>query len=100
MRSKAFIAKIYFTKIPSSAQALNSLPPLGKIPPTPSPSHKQQQFSCYNPINTSFLAVVVAPVPFPFFFHAGHTNFGFIDVQYLQNGVFRFEKGLNGQNHS
>ena len=36
----------------------------------------------------SFLAVVVAPVPLPF------------DVQYLQNGVFSFEKGLNGQNHS
>ena len=23
-----------------------------------------------------------------------------VDVQYLQNGVFSFEKGWNGQNHS
>ena len=29
-----------------------------------SPSKKQ--FSCYNPIKTSFLAVVIAPVPFLF----------------------------------
>ena len=35
-----------------------------------------------------------------FLFHTVHANFGFIDVQYLQNGVFSFEKGLNGQNHS
>ena len=60
------------------------------IPPT------KQQFSCYNPIKTSFLAVVIAPVPF----NTGHPNFAFIDVQYLQNGVFSFEKFLNGQNYS
>ena len=29
-------------------------------------SPTKQQFSCYNPIKTSLLAVVVAPVPFPF----------------------------------
>ena len=56
----------------------------------------KQQFSCYNPIKISFLAAVVAPVPFPFQFHTSHPNFGFIDVQYLQNDVFSFEKGLNG----
>ena len=29
-------------------------------------SPTKQQFSCYNPIKTSLLAVAVAPVPFPF----------------------------------
>ena len=78
------------TEIPSPAHSLDSLPPPGKmIPPSPNfYSPTKQQFSCYNPIKTSFLAVVVAPVLFPF------------DVQYLENGVFSFEKGLNGQNHS
>ena len=49
----------------------------------PSPNFylpKKQQFSCYNPIKTTFLAVVVAPVPFPF------------DVQYLKNGVLALKK--------
>ena len=59
----------------------------------------KQQFSCYNPIKTSFLAVVIVPVPFPSKFHTGHPNFGFIDVQYLQNGIFSIENSLNGQNH-
>ena len=36
----------------------------------------KQQLSCYNPIKTSFLTVVIAPVPFPFWFHTGHATFG------------------------
>ena len=60
------IAKIYFTKIPSSARALDSLPPPRKMPSINFYPPTKQQFSCYNPIKTSFLAVVVAPVPFPF----------------------------------
>ena len=69
-------------------------------PPPPPPTISKQQFSCYNPIKTSFVAAVVVPVPFPFKFNIGHTNFGFTDVQYLQNGVFSIENSLNGQNHS
>ena len=30
------------------------------------PQQTKQQFSCYNPIKTSFLAVVIAPAPFSF----------------------------------
>ena len=85
---------MYFIKIPSCAQALDSLHPTGKISPPnsyPLPLAKQQ-FSYYNTIKNSFLAVVVVPVP-------GHTNFGVTDVQYLQNGVFSIENSLNGQNH-
>ena len=37
---------------------------------------------------------------FILFVHAGHANFGFIDVQYLQNVVFSIEIGLNGPNQS
>ena len=60
------------------------------MPQTPNSylSPTKQQFSCYNPIKTSFLDVFVAPAPFPF------------DIQYLQNGVFSFEKALNGKNNS
>ena len=36
---------------------------------------------------------------FILFVHTGHANFGFIDVQYLQNVVFSTEVGLNGLNH-
>ena len=49
-------------------------------------------------MKTSFLAVVIAPVP--------SLDIQvililiLIDVQYLQKAVFRFEKGLNHQNHS
>ena len=85
---------MYFIKIPSCAQALDSLHPTGKISPPnsyPLPLAKQQ-FSYYKTIKNSFLAVVVVPVP-------GHTNFGVTDVQYLQNGVFSIENSLNGQNH-
>ena len=65
--SEALIVKIYFTKIQSSAQAMDSLPPPGKMPPPLNfymPT--KQQFSCYNAIKTSVLVVVVTPVPFPF----------------------------------
>ena len=31
------------------------------------------------------------------FVHKSHANFGFVDVQYLQNNVFSFEKGFNTQ---
>ena len=64
--SESLIAKIYSTKIPSSARALDSLPPPRKMPSINFYPPTKQQFSCYNPIKTSFLAVVVAPVPFPF----------------------------------
>ena len=53
------------------------------------------QFSCYNPIKISFLAVVVAPVPFLLFVHTGHANFGFtenvrknIDEGNIDCGIF------------
>ena len=36
---------------------------------------------------------------FILFVHTGHANFGFTDVQYLQNVVFSTEKGLNGLDH-
>ena len=39
-------------------------------------------------------------VNFILFVHVGDADFGFIDVQCLQNVVFSFEKGLIGQNHS
>ena len=59
----------------------------------------KQQFTSYNPIKSSSLAKFVALVSFLFKFNTGHANFGFTDVQYLQDGVLSFEKGLNGQNH-
>ena len=64
--SEALIAKIYFTKVQSSAQALDSFSPPGKMPPTKFFMPTKQKFSCYNPTKTSVLAVVVAPGPFPF----------------------------------
>ena len=61
------------------------------------------KFSCYNPLKTSFLAA--------FCIHYTCTNIYslytqfmliliLIDVHYLQNIVFNFEKCSNGQNHS
>ena len=60
--------------------------PTGKVPPPPSRLPPQnfyppskQQFSCYNPIKTSYLVVVIAPVPFLFYLYTlcihGHANF-------------------------
>ena len=67
------------------------------------PLSHPEKFSCYNPIKTSFLAVVIALVPFYFSFilfaHTSHANFENI-MQYLQKVIFSFEKGSNGQNHS
>ena len=37
---------------------------------------------------------------FILFVNTGHANFGFIDVQYLQNVFFSTEIGLNGPNNS
>ena len=58
-------------------------------------------------MKTSFLATVFAPVQFLslfvlfvlnfiLFVHTGHANFGFTDVQYLQNVAFSIEIDLNG----
>ena len=53
--------------------------------------------------NTLFLPVVFAPVQF-LTSYALNTQVMLIliliDVQYLHNVIFSFEKGLNGQNHS
>ena len=65
--SEALIPKISFAKIPSSStQPLDSLSPLAKMSPTKFLSPAKQQFSFYNLKTTSFLAVVVAPVPLSF----------------------------------
>ena len=49
-------------------------------------------------MKTSVLAVVIASVPFLFYFHilvhTGHANFDF------KESCFSFEKGSNGQNYS
>ena len=60
-----------------------SPPPLGQKVPHPFPNRKsppsKQQFSCYNPIKTSYLVVVIAPVTFLFYLYTlcihGHANF-------------------------
>ena len=87
-------------------------PPPHKIPPPNIYSPYQRlnspiksQFSCYNPIKASFLAVAIAPVPFLFnFIVFAHTQITqiliLINVQYLQNVVFSFEKGSTSQTHS
>ena len=45
-------------------------------PPAPSKIEfeTKQQFSCYNPIKTAFLAVVIAPAPILFSFHTLWTH--------------------------
>ena len=54
-----------------------------------------------NPIKTSFLALVIAPVPFltPYSFYA-HVMLILIlmDFQYLQKVISSFEKGSTGHN--
>ena len=51
----------------------------------------------------SFLAVFIVPVPFFFLNHSLCTHVMLIliliDVQYLHNDAFSFEKGLIYQNH-
>ena len=56
------------------------------------------------PIKSSFLTAVI--VPAPFFFLTSYSLYTqvmlisiLIDIQYLQNDVFYFEKGLNDQMH-
>ena len=60
--------------------------------------------SCYNPIEISFLVVVLAHESFLFSLHTlcSHAMLVLIliDVQYLHNVVFSLEKDLNGQNCS
>ena len=56
-------------------------------------------------IKTSFLAVVIAPVPFfvlnfILFWNTGHDILILTDVQYSQNTAFSFEKFSNRQNYS
>ena len=63
----------YWGNPPPDENLLIAPPPHQKIPPTPSrlpppkvnsPSPTKQQFPSYNPIKTTFLAVVIAPAPF------------------------------------
>ena len=67
------------------------------------PSH-QKSIRPNKRIKTSFLAVVIAPVPFLFnfilFWHTGHANFDFNWCSVFTECCFSFEKGLNHQNHS
>ena len=65
-----------------------------------SPSSTKWDSSSYNPMKTSFLAVVIVPVPFLFFDVQVMLILILIDVQYSQNTVFSFGKGSNSQNHS
>ena len=63
----------------------------------------KQKFAYNKPMKTSFLTITIAPAPFLFSLHTlcGHSWVVLIsiliDVPYLQNDVFYFEKGLNGQ---
>ena len=57
----------------------------------------------YDPIKTIFLAVVIAPVPFLFWFHDIQVilyNFDFNWCSVLTEYFFSFEKSLNCENHS
>ena len=61
-------------------------------------------FSSYNLMKTSFLAVVIAPVPFfVLISHSFETQamliLILIDVKYSHNAVFSFEKAWKCQNH-
>ena len=56
-------------------------------------------------MKTSFITVVIAPVPFYFtyilFVHTGHTNSDFNQCSvFTECFFFTFEKNLSGQNHS
>ena len=73
-------------------------------PPKINPPTKKI-FLNYNPIKTSFLAVVIAPVPFMFLISYSFDTqvmliLILIEVQYSQNAVLSFEKSSNHQNHS
>ena len=58
----------------------------------------EKKLACYNPINTSFLAVVIAPVPF--FILTSYSLHTKVILILLLIVVFSFEKCSNGQNHS
>ena len=63
------------------------------------------QFSCYNSIKTSFLAIAIAPAPFLFSLYTLCTPnvmliLILINIQHLQKVVGSLEKVSNGQNHS
>ena len=62
------------------------------------------QFSCYNPIKTSFLAVAIAPAPLFSLYTLCIPNVMLIlilsNIQHLQKVVGSLEKVSNGQNHS
>ena len=63
------------------------------------------QFSCYNPIKISFLAIAIAPAPFLFSLYTLCTPnvmliLILINIQHLQKVVGSLEKVSNGQNHS
>ena len=61
------------------------------------------QFSCYNPVKSSFSAVAIALVPFSVscsLYTKVRTILILINVWYLQNVNFSLEKSSNGQNHS
>ena len=77
---KALISKIYSNSTIRTFLGYFSFTKKNAPPSSNFYLPKKQQFSCYNPRKTTFLAVVVAPVPFPF------------DVQYLQNGVLALKK--------
>ena len=84
-------------------------PPWRKITPTkflspPLPLPTKQQFSSYNPIKTTFLAVGIAPAPLVLISYSLDTQtmliLILIDIQYSQKAVSSFEKGSNCQNYS
>ena len=76
---------------------------MGGLPSPPRENPTKQQFSCYNPIKISFLAVVIASMQFffltPYFLYTQvMLILVLMDVQYLQNVVI-FQKGSNCQMH-
>ena len=60
--------------LPTSRTFALSLPHLEKFPPLKFNSPTKKQFPCYNPIKTSFLPVVSAPVVFNFIIRGGSRN--------------------------
>ena len=79
--------------------------PTSRLPSPKAHSPTKKQFSFYNPMKTSFITVVIAPVLFYFtyilFVHTGHTNSDFNQCSvFTECFFFSFEKNLSGQNHS
>ena len=70
--------------------------PHQRLIPTPT----NNAFLCYNPIKTSFVGVVCPTVPYltsDSLYTKAILILTLIDVQYLQNVVFSFERGSNSQ---